>query len=553
MSERDIEGGLARRLPWLLVFRGVVATGLLALTIVADASDWPVARLSGVLYGVVIGTYFVVFLLGLLLRSGVSPIVVAATHLVTAVVAALAVVQVTGGVGSAFSFLYLLVILDGAIVGSRRVALAVASVASIAYGTQVVLQLYGVLEANLVPTPSSLDFINAVVTHMAAFYLTALLSGHLSSQLESARAAATTARTDLHHAEVFHGAVLESLPVGVMSIDVDGRVQSANAAAARILGTSVAQLVGQALPVAFQLFSVSGANEAELLVEVNGGSRQLWLGRSVVAYDERAGLERARPVTALVFEDRTEVRALAESLRVKERLASIGQMAAAIAHELRNPLAAISGSVELMRDGSAPERRKLEAIVLREIQRLNSLVGDFLIYARPSPPTFSRVDLVTVTRDLVTVLQTDGGWAENPIRVVADGGLEAEADTGQIQQVLWNLLLNAKEASPPGATIEVRLGTRAEADNRRLTLVVVDRGSGLSVDARAHLFEPFWTSKSQGTGLGLAVVQRIVDAHGGQIVLRPAPGGGTEAEVLLPDRCGIASVGSRLKSGVGEG
>ena len=158
-----------------------------------------------------------------------------------------------------------------------------------------------------------------------------------------------------------------------------------------------------------------------------------------------------------------------------------------------------------------------------------------------------------MTRDLVTVLQTDGGWAENPIRVVADGGLEAEADTGQIQQVLWNLLLNAKEASPPGATIEVRLGTRAEADNRRLTLVVVDRGSGLSVDARAHLFEPFWTSKSQGTGLGLAVVQRIVDAHGGQIVLRPAPGGGTEAEVLLPDRCGIASVGSRLKSGVGEG
>ncbi|MBI5511330.1 MAG: PAS domain-containing protein [Deltaproteobacteria bacterium] len=531
---RELEGDLARRLPWLLVFRGVVATALLALTLVADLADWPVARLANVLYAVTIGTYVVVVLLGVLLKSGMSPIAISTAHLVTAIAAALMVVQATGGIGSAFSFLYLLAILDGAIIGGRRVALAVASMASVAYGLQLTLQLYGVAAANLAPLPDPLEFINAVVTHLAAFYLMALLAGHLAAQLESARSAASAARASLSHAEAFHGAVLESLPVGVVSVAPDGQILSANSAAARILQISAADLVRGPCPPVLTAFLHGAADSAETAVPLAGQERHLFLSRAAVTLPNAGAESPARPRLALVLEDRTDVKALQQTLRLKERMASIGQMAAGIAHELRNPLAAISGAVELLRGASEVERHKLEAIILREIQRLNALVSDFLVYARPTVPQRSRVDLQALATEVCEVLRTDGAWAAHEISIAATGRVEAEVDPGQLRQTLWNLLRNALEASAPGGAVEVSLTPVSQPTGPAVAITVRDHGSGLSAAAREHLFEPFFTTKASGSGLGLAIVERIVSAHHGSIALDAANGGGTRVEVVLP-------------------
>jgi two-component system sensor histidine kinase PilS (NtrC family) len=227
---------------------------------------------------------------------------------------------------------------------------------------------------------------------------------------------------------------------------------------------------------------------------------------------------------------------LLESLIAQERLASLGQLSAAIAHELRNPLAAISGSLELLMGecGPSERRRKLEAIVMREIERLDALVGDFLLYARPSPLEPTPTDLVALIRDLCEVLKSDAAWGDNPVCLEAPDVLEARVDAGQVRQMLWNLLRNALEASERGAVVDValeRMGSCAR-------IVIRDHGAGLDPEIHEHLFEPFRTTKTRGTGLGLAMVERSVRAHGGDVVLRPADGGGTEARVLLPLEAG---------------
>lgn len=532
MPERFDEIGLARRMQWLLVFRAAVATLLLGLTVVVDVIAFPMRLIAIVLYVVVAVTYLLVFILGLLLRARISPAIIAAAHLATAVMAALMIVQATGGVESAFSFLYLLVILDGAIIGGRPIALAVASSSSLAYGSQLVLQTYGIFTAGLAVMPPPIKFTGVVITHLLAFFSMALLSGHLARLLESAQQAVSSARVDLRRAEAFHSAVLESLPIGVLTLGRGGRVRTANAAAGRILDQSAEQLVRSSSVGSLKPFLDGGKSFAEIDVELGGRTRTLSISRAPMSSDG----DDADPLEVVVLEDRTEIRALESNLQAKERLASIGTMAAVFAHELRNPLAAISGSVEILRDQEpdGDQRRKLETIVVREIERLNRLVSDLLIYARPSPIERAPTDLVVLIRDLFVVLKGDAAWRENPLELAAPERLEANVDAGQIRQMLWNLLRNAVEASPPEAPVEVRLEEIDTPEFSGASIIVRDHGSGLLPEIRSHLFEPFQTTKSKGTGLGLAVVRRIVEVHDGAVDIVQCSGGGVEARVLLP-------------------
>jgi two-component system sensor histidine kinase PilS (NtrC family) len=532
---RDIEDmGLARRLQWLLVFRAAVATFLLVLALAADVAAWPVQLMSIVVYGVVVGTYLVVFVLGMLLRAQVSPVVISAIHLATAVMGSLMAVQGTGGVESGLSFLYLLVILDAAIIGARPVALVTASACSVAYGGQLALQLYGVFSAGLPELPSPFRFTSAAVVHVAAFFLIALLGGQIARLLQSAEEEVSSARIDLRVAEAFNRAVLESLPVGVLTLDASRIVRSVNLAASRILDSSTGGLIGRPPPDFLRPFFDSTQAAAELELELDGRRRVLAMVRSSMHLQEAEAS--AEPLDVVVLEDRTEVRALEESLRASERLATIGEMAAAFAHELRNPLAAISGSVEMLRerDYDDADRVRLESIVLREIERLDALVTDVLEYARPSPPQRVRVDVAGLVRDLVEFLRADAAWRENELRLESPARLEAVLDGGQVRQMLWNLLRNAVEASPTDAPVELAVSEAKANGGRAVCICVRDHGPGMPESERAAAFEPFRTTKAKGTGLGLAVVSRIVEAHEGTVELTGAPGGGALARVVLP-------------------
>jgi len=527
------EAALQRRLPWLLVFRAVIATVLLSLNFLADYFQWPQRRTSLLLYAVIIGTYLMVLVVGLLLKRGTRPALLSFLYLLGTVLFALMFVQGTGGIASPFSFLYLLAILDGSIIGGQRAAIALASACSVIYGAQLVLQLYGVASGGLTLIPPVRDFAFQVGVHMGAFYLVGLLSGYLAELLERARLLASTAQQSLARARALHTAVVESLPLGIIAVNESMEIRTANQAASNILAMPMYQLLGSVVPLSLRGFLSRYENFGEVEVEISDRKVSLALSRCPV--QSRDEDEESEELTLLVLEDRTEIRVLEEDLRIKQRLASIGELAAAMAHELRNPLASMSGSVELLtryfQEGDDKQIR-LSNIVLREVERLNRLVEEFLIFARPTPPMQTMVDVPGLCREVAEAVSNDPAWDRHSLKLQLPDRLYARFDQGQVRRVLWNLLRNAVEASPDGKPVEMLVSQR----EGMVVIAIVDEGSGIPVELRDEIFEPFKTTKPGGTGLGLSICHRIVSSHGGRIEVYTEPDTGTRMEVVLPAR-----------------
>ena len=545
------EAALQRRLPWLLVFRAVVATVLLSLNFLADFFQWPQRRTSLLLYAVIIGTYLMVLVVGLLLKRGTKPVPLSLLYLLGTVLFALMFVQGTGGIASPFSFLYLLAILDGSIIGGQRAAIALASACSVIYGAQLVLQLYGVATAGLTSIPPVRDFAFQVGVHMGAFYLVGLLSGYLAELLEKARLLASTAQQNLARARNLHSAVVESLPLGIIAVNESMEIRTANQAASNILSMPMYQLLGSVVPLALRGFLARHENYGEVELEVAQRKVSLALSRCPVQPSEETDEGPQEELTLLVLEDRTEIRVLEEDLRVKQRLASIGELAAAMAHELRNPLASMSGSVELLtryfEDGDDKQTR-LSNIVLREVAHLNRLVEEFLIFARPTPPVQTMVDVPGLCREVAEAVSHDPAWERHSLKLQMPDRLYARIDYGQVRRVIWNLLRNAVEASPDGKPVQL-LVTQRET---MVVIAVVDEGPGIPADSRDEIFEPFKTTKQGGTGLGLSICHRIVSSHGGRIEVYTGVQDGTRMEVVLPTRDDVPNVDGQQPTRLGR-
>jgi two-component system sensor histidine kinase PilS (NtrC family) len=241
-----------------------------------------------------------------------------------------------------------------------------------------------------------------------------------------------------------------------------------------------------------------------------------------------------------VFQDVTEIRRIEESMKRVEGLALVGEMAAGIAHEIRNPMASISGSIEVLKEGydwdSTQER--LMAIVSREIDRLNQLIGDFLLFARPKETKWRTFDLNEVIKESLTLFKNSPRWNKN-IRVITHfiDSLLIESDPALIKQVLWNLLLNACDAMPEGGILEI--GTKwvletPQSKGKNVAIVIRDTGDGFDPITLPRLFTPFLTTKERGSGLGLATVKRIVDQLRGRVSGNNHPEGGAEIVITLP-------------------
>jgi two-component system sensor histidine kinase PilS (NtrC family) len=261
----------------------------------------------------------------------------------------------------------------------------------------------------------------------------------------------------------------------------------------------------------------------------------------------------------LIFQDVTEVVAMEGQLRRSERLAAVGEMSAKMAHEVRNPLAAISGAVQVLRagmgpDGADPQRTRLMEIVVREADRLSGLIQDFLRYARPKPPVSEPVQLDALVADVMKLFESsipDGvELCVSPLPP-----LVVRADPSQLRQVLWNLCLNAVQAMPGGGELRVSLcvpdcgppqdvdsgrrneereGPRAGSGSRWAEIAVADSGVGIPLEVQDQIFEPFFTTRKEGSGLGLATVHRIVESHGGMLQVDSLEGRGTTFRVWLP-------------------
>ena len=239
-----------------------------------------------------------------------------------------------------------------------------------------------------------------------------------------------------------------------------------------------------------------------------------------------------------IFQDLTQLKSMEEELKKADRLSAIGQLSAHIAHEIRNPLASISGSVQLLAQGENidPKDKKLVDIVVRETDRLNNLIQDFLCYARPMKPQKGPVSLKELLGALHLLVGKDPRFQAVRTNFCCDRDIVLYADNDQLEQVFWNLLVNAAEAMPDGGDIHLkvtespgRFGETTEAK-----IVIADTGCGMDREKMQRVFEPFFTSKKGGTGLGLATVYRIVDAHSGVITVDSATGKGTTFTMYLP-------------------
>jgi two-component system sensor histidine kinase PilS (NtrC family) len=233
----------------------------------------------------------------------------------------------------------------------------------------------------------------------------------------------------------------------------------------------------------------------------------------------------------VIFQDMTEILSMRRAVADSERMAALGRVAAGLAHEIRNPLGAISGSVEMLRSASAlgSEDRDLLGLVLDETRRLNDLVGDILHFARPRPPQQVRVDLAALVRDVATIFRRGSASHGAAVEVEGPAALETSVDPHQIRQVLWNLLKNAAAATTGAAPVRIRVSPHGPG----ASIEVVDEGPGIAPEDRQRIFDPFHSGNEAGIGIGLALVRQIVEAHGGAIEVDSSPRG-TTMRVVLP-------------------
>jgi two-component system sensor histidine kinase PilS (NtrC family) len=468
-------------------------------------------------------------------------------------------VHLSGGHQSVFSFLYIAVTAYGAVLFERRSAVVAASASAAAYGAVLVVEQLGYGVAG-----SGVHIAVAAATwgvHVGALFVVAALASVLTNELRRTGAELDRSTHDLRRLRDLNARIVQSLNSGLLTTDSAGRVGSFNPEAERIVGMTsldvVGALVDDVIPGAWDLLKAPAAGQQEpvrrtrLAFECEDGTSK-FLGLAASALRDSQGTAIGHVV---IFQDVSDVVQMEAELTRSERLAAVGEMAAKIAHEIRNPLAAISGSVQILRDDpgdtDAADSTRLMDIVVREADRLGTLITDFLGYARPRPPKSELIDLRELCEEVLDILH--GACPESvsvQFRSESDRPVSIHGDADQLKQVLWNLCLNGMEAMPAGGVLRVTVanasqGAPLKGRNERsgeaplelrpgAEVVVEDEGEGVDPKAVERLFEPFFTTKSSGTGLGLATVHRIVQGHGGQIDVQKREGQGTRFRVWLP-------------------
>jgi two-component system sensor histidine kinase PilS (NtrC family) len=513
-------------LVWLVRVRIFILTLLLAIELaVAQFNPAPVPLrlfITTILFWYSLSLFYV-----LLLSFWQEHRLQATLQILTDVILVSLVVHETGGWDSSLNFLYPLVIIVASVLLPRVWAQLVAALAFILYGTVLELNYYGVVPSYCSTHPGLKALQAIIFVNLFAFMAVAYLAGLLTAKLRQVGVQLKDTSGALENLQALHENIIHSISSGLVTTGLDGRITLVNAAAQRFLERTTAELVG--LPVR-ELFldplpSVkSPQGLAEVRFDALGKFRRTFRVRvSVLTVGESTehGL-------VYVFDDLTEVRRLEREVRMQDRLAAVGRLAAAIAHEIRNPLTSIAGSVSMLSGvpEMSDEHRRLLDIVTRESQRLNSIITDFLAYSRPKQYHFGNVDLIALVEDTLTLMGHRMAAEKTGIAIerrFAVREAHVLADGDKIKQVFWNLCENAVRAMKGGGTLTV--GVETLGNDWQVSFK--DTGTGMTPHQIEKVFEPFQSKFEGGTGLGLAIVYQIMQAHEGKVWARSKPGQGT--------------------------
>jgi len=463
-----------------------------------------------------------------------------------------AIVYLTGGVASYFSFssLYTLPIIAASTIESRRGGFMIALLSALLYGGLVLGQYYagtvlpGMVDYAFLPPWRVAMF--TVGLNVFGFVAVASLAGYLAESARRADEQLVEASNQIADLQALSQHVIDSLTSGLAATDIDGRILTFNRAAETITAIAALDAIGREIQEVLQLprefAELFGARERrERLPRVefdfaraNGACIELGVSTAILM------TPRGETGFLITFQDVTESRKQQREARVQQRLAAVGEMAAGIAHEIRNPLASMSGSIQILRQELplTSEQSQLMDIVLRESDRLNETIRSFLAYARPQRSGVARVDVGQVITDTARLLQNNAELSDaHEINVsVPESHAWYDADENQIRQVVWNLATNAIRAMPNGGTLTLSVSDqREDAEGpREMVIAVEDQGVGIASGDLDGIFQPFRGAFERGTGLGLSIVHRIVSDYGGEVHVASQPGVGTRVEVTLP-------------------
>src|SRR4029079_9062507 len=462
-----------------------------------------------------------------------------------------AIVYITNGISSYFSSLYTLPIIAASTIQSRRGGMMVAVLSSLLYSGLVLAQYYGTsILPGVVEYESLPAFRIAVFTvglNIFGFFAVALLSGYLAESVRRADEQLAATSNQLADLQAFSQHIINSLTSGLATTDVEGRVLTFNRAAEGICGITASEAAGRSIVDVLQLpdaladgmFGPREGRPQLPRIEIpftRSGYGTIELGLST------ALLYTPRGETGFIFtfQDVTESRKHEREARIQQRLAAVGERAAGIAHEIRNPLASMSGSIQILRQELplSSEQEQLMDIVLRESERLNTTIRSFLAYARPQRFQIARFDVRRVLNDTALLLRNSNELRDgHEIHVsLPESELWYDADEGQIKQIVWNLATNGLRAMPNGG----RLQLTAEVETSEgVVLTVRDEGVGIPPEELDSLSQPFHGTFAKGSGLGLAIVHRIVADYQGEIRVSSKPGAGTTVSVRLPARAPV--------------
>ena len=444
------------------------------------------------------------------------------------------VVELTGGIDSSLNFLYPLVIVVAAMLLPRAWAYLSGALAFIFFGAILELDFYGVIPSYTNSHPKLKALQVVIFVNLFAYFAIAYLAGLLMTKLRQVDVQLKNASGALENLQALHENIVQSMSGGVITTGPDGRVTLVNRAAQHLLEISDEELRGRSVADLFQdpLPHVGAARGgAEVRYSKAKGFRKTFrVMVSALNVSARGDLG-----FVYTFDDLTEIRRLEREVRMQDRLAAVGRLAAAIAHEIRNPLTSIAGSVSMLSDAPAlnAEEKHLLQIVIRESDRLNNIITDFLAYSRGKQYRLERVDLIPLLEDTLTLVENRLVAENAGIRVerrFQKSGAWVLADGDKMKQVFWNFCENAIRAmKKTGGTLTVSLGERGSDWEMNFA----DTGPGIQPQQTEKIFEPFQSNFEGGTGLGLAIVYQIVQAHEGKVWARSEVGKGTSFVLRL--------------------
>ncbi|MBF0427918.1 MAG: hypothetical protein HQL94_03280 [Magnetococcales bacterium] len=512
--------GRSRQLVRLLLPRLLIGFGLLLFVLNPSTPD------EGLFFAWLLHLFVVMlFLLTIIhlwwLRSGRNLEMLTRIQCALDPLLVMILVILTGSFHSPFLFLNGLVILNAALLLGRREALMTAGMILILSAAALSLTTL-LMNMPIEPAPVLL---RGFLLHALAYLLTALLGGALAQRAAGLQLAFDRQTDSLADLAALHEQIVAAMPYGLILVNNQGVIREVNPGVYEAMGGELPSLTGRALEPLFPAFhwAVTQADGSDVYIEIPMDEHIFGVNVSFVCNyrQEQIG-------TLLVIRDLSFMKHLEQELAERERLALIGRMAAGMAHEIRNPLASILTAAQMFSTVDAREQRLL-TIIQEEVTRLKQLTGDFLQFSRPAKPQKQKVHLYDFVTELGAQVQRDPRWGETrKLKVeLSNPDLSIWFDPAHLRQILWNVFINAIQAAPDGQRVTVNIKAQAT----RVILAINDDGPGVDAKILPKLIEPFFTTRSNGSGLGLAVVHHLMVLNGGRLLLKNGPHGGLLVEL----------------------